>query len=260
VGLVDGPVAKELPHLNGANIVAAPGFSMAECNPKSAAWQHGTFIASILSAHRSSPAPAICPDCTLFVRPVFWDDQPTPRATPEELAAAIMEGVGSGVRVLNLSVALTGRSRDGGRQIHDALDHAMQNGTIVVAAAGNQSRVGGSTITAHPWVIPVVSYGFDGRPLDVSDLGASIGAGVGAPGEHVVGLAPDGSRLELSGTSVAAPFVSGAIALLWSQVPSASAAEVRYAITQQTRRRSIVPALLDAAMAHTRLQELSRRR
>jgi hypothetical protein len=51
---------------------------------------------------------------------------------------------------------------------------------------------------------------------------------------------------------VATPFVTGAIALLWSLYPQAPAEHVRFALLAGARRalrRSIVPPLLDAGRA-----------
>jgi subtilisin family serine protease len=58
--------------------------------------------------------------------------------------------------------------------------------------------------------------------------------------------------LTLGGTSVATPFVTGAIALLWSEFPAATAAEVKLAVTQSNgvRRTTVVPPLLDAWAAY----------
>jgi hypothetical protein len=54
-------------------------------------------------------APAICPDCTLVVRPIFSEDcsqdGQMPSATLDELVAAILACVRASVRVLNLSNA-----------------------------------------------------------------------------------------------------------------------------------------------------------
>ena len=76
----------------------------------STACLHGTFVAGILSAKRNGSAPAICPDCTLLVRPIFSEATPGPEhmpsATPTELAAAIIECIDAGARVINLSLAL----------------------------------------------------------------------------------------------------------------------------------------------------------
>jgi subtilisin family serine protease len=74
-----------------------------------------------------------------------------------------------------------------------------------------------------------------------------------APGEGITSLGTGGSPLTLGGTSVAVPFVTGTIALLWSEFPDASAVEVRSAVTGggYTRRRTtVVPPLLDAWAAY----------
>ena len=85
--------------------------------------------------------------------------------------------------------------------------------------------------------------------MDLSNLGSSIGRrGLGAPGEAVTSLGPIAQPLTLDGTSAATPFVTGAAALLWSEFPNASAAEVRSAVTKAVARRrtGIVPPLLNA--------------
>ena len=73
-----------------------------------------------------------------------------------------------------------------------------------------------------------------------------------APGDGISSLGAEGKPLTLGGTSVAAPFVTGTIALLWSEVPGAPATEVRLAIAQSysTRRATVVPPLLDAWAAY----------
>ena len=75
----------------------------------------------------------------------------------------------------------------------------------------------------------------------------------GAPGDAIESLAGGGGTQKLTGTSVAAPFVSGAIALLLSDFPRATGAAVRAAVSQSTRRRTIVPPLLDAWVAYQAL-------
>jgi subtilisin family serine protease len=183
-----------------------------------------------------------------------------PATPPGELAAAIRDCVNAGARVLNLSLALaqpTGRAE---RELEDALDYAASRRTLVVAAAGNQGAVGSSAITRHPWVIPVIAYDNKGRPLGLSNLGGSIGKrGLGAPGDDVVSLAVSGKPHIASGTSAAAPFVTGTIALLWSKFPWAQANDVRRALIRASvlRRNTIVPPLLDAWAAN-RLLEQSR--
>ena len=254
VGLIDGPVAMDHPDLAGENIREVPGGLAGSCaRASSAACMHGTFVAGMLSARKGSPAPAICPDCTLLVRPVFSEAATVnggmPSATPEELAAAIIDCVEAGARVINLSVALSQPLSKAQAELTEALDFAARRSALVVAAAGNQGTIGSSVITRHPWVVPVAACDLRGRPISQSNLGSSMGRrGLSAPGDGVTSLGAEGKPRSFGGTSAAAPFVTGAIALLWSRFPGATAAEVRLAVTQTyaARRTTVVPPLLDA--------------
>jgi subtilisin family serine protease len=176
-----------------------------------------------------------------------------PSATPQELATAIQEVVEAGARVINLSAALLQPTSPGLQKLQQALDFAAVRGVITVAAAGNQGTVGSSAITRHPWVIPVVGCNLQGRPTMESNLGNSIGRrGLAAPGENITSLGTAGEPETFGGTSAAAPFVTGTIALLWSEFPTASAASVRLAITQAgvVSRGRITPPVLDAWRAY----------
>jgi subtilisin family serine protease len=257
IGLIDGPVAIDHPDLADAHI-RVTGTAGAACSlSSSVACQHGTFVAGMLTASRRSSAPAICPGCTLLVRPIFPEKNTKngdmPSATPLELAAAIRDTVAAGARVINLSAALLRPDSAGVQELQQAQDFAAARGVITVAAAGNQGTVGSSAITRHPWVIPVVGCDLQGRPTMESNLGSSIGRrGLAAPGENITSLGTEGKPGTFHGTSAAAPFVTGAIALLWSEFPNASAARIWLAITQASlvSRRRITPPLLDAWAAY----------
>jgi len=265
IGLVDGPVVVGHPDLAGENVREIPGRIDGACaQASSLACMHGTFVAGILCAKRSSTAPAICPGCTLLVSPIFSEtpaaSELIPSATPEELAAAIIECVDAGARLVNLSAALaqvpSSRSE---RALGQALDYAANRGVIVVAAAGNQGTVGSTAITRHPWVIAVIACDRRGRPLNESNFGNSIGRrGLSAPGEGITSLGTDSKAVPSGGTSVAAPFVTGAIALVWSEFPDASAGLLRVAVTQAhtQRRPTVVPALLNAWAIYAGMRQL----
>jgi len=258
IGLIDGPVAMNHPELATEHLREIPVTMSGACTQtNSTACLHGTFVAGILCAKRNSSAPAICPDCTLLTRPIFAETEMTngemPSAMPEELAQAILDCIDAGARVLNVSAALAQPSIKSERVLEEALDQTARRGVIVIAAAGNQGTLGSTAITRHPWVIPVVAYDLQGKPMGHSNLGNSIGRrGLGAPGDKITSLGAEGKPLTLGGTSAAAPFVTGAIALLWSEFPAATAAEVKFAATQAyaPRRTSVVPPLLDAWAAY----------
>ncbi len=258
VALVDGPVAADHPDLAEAAIHSVTGDGAACARSGSGACRHGTFVAGVLVARRSSPAPALCPGCTLLVRPIFREaaaeEDDLPAASPEEVAAAIVECVDAGARVVNLSAATGAPTTRAHVQLRRALDHAARHGVLVVAAAGNQGSVGSSEIVRHPGVVPVVGYDLAGRPLDHSNLSGSAGRrGVGAPGAGIVSLAAGGGYEARSGTSFAAAFVSGTLALLWSRFPDASAGALRHAVSGPGARTTVIPPLLDARAARRAL-------
>lgn len=254
IGLIDGPVAISHPDLAGQAIREISGNGRGTCaQADSLACLHGTFVAGILSAKRSSSAPAICSDCTLLIRPVFIEatagNTQVPSATPQELAVAIIECIEAGARCINLSLALAQPSSKGELELEQALDYAARRGVIIIAAAGNQGTLGSTAITRHSWIIPVISCDLRGRPMNESNLGSSIGRrGLSAPGENITSLGAAGKPLTLGGTSVATPFVTGAIALLWSEFPGATATQLKFAISQAyaPRRATVVPPLLNA--------------
>jgi subtilisin family serine protease len=258
VGLVDGPVDLSHQALSGASLrpvndqaqQACAGTGSREC-------LHGTFVAGVLAARRDSGAPAICPGCTLLVRPLFTGPLPGGGVAPERLASALRETVEAGALIINLSLTAAASTGGTGEQaLIQALDDCARREVIVIAAAGNSGHIGSSYITRHPAVIPVAAAGHTGAPSDHSNLGGSISQrGVLAPGENIVSLAPHGQYVTMSGTSAAAPIVTGTTALLRSLFPSRRVHEVRDAVVRTAiRRRTIVPPQLNAWAAY---QELS---
>jgi subtilisin family serine protease len=258
IGLIDGPVLIQHPDLAGQHLHELLGEGAGACSQAdSAACLHGTFVAGILSARRGSSAPAICPGGTLLVRPIFAEEKAAndemPSAAPGELAQAILDCIVAGARVLNVSAALAQLSVNNERMLEEALDEACKRGVLVVVAAGNQGTVASSAITRHPWVIPVVGYDLQGRPMNQSNVGSSIGRrGLGAPGDRITSSGAEGTPVTRGGTSAAAPFVTGAIGLLWSEFPNTTATQIKAAVTQAhyPRRTGVVPPLLDAWAAY----------
>jgi subtilisin family serine protease len=266
VGLLDGPVDTAHPGLAAASVRGVAGGRPAACaRGDSAACRHGTFVAGVLAGARGGAAPGICPGCTLLVVPIFSEPAgagpaagrgaaPLPSVAPAALAAALVACVDAGARVVNVSAGFAQPALRAERELTAALDHAARRGVLVVVAAGNQGALGGSALTRHPWVLPVAACDLAGRPLAQTNLGPAVGRrGLSAPGAGVTSLAPGGGALTSGGTSVAAPFVTGALALLWSRFPAAPAAAVKRAAAGgggAGRRRGVVPPVLDAWAAH----------
>jgi hypothetical protein len=114
IGLIDGPVVTRHAGFVNDDLKEIPGKNVATCTQSnSTACLHGSLIAGILSAQRQSAAPALYPDCTLIIRPIFADktagSEHIPSATPDELAMAIIGCIDAGARVINLRLALLRR-------------------------------------------------------------------------------------------------------------------------------------------------------
>jgi subtilisin family serine protease len=267
VGLIDGPVRLDHPDLVGANIRSVSGRQATSCERSdSIACLHGTSIAGMLCARRDARTSGVCRDCALVLRTIFsetdGESERMPSATPGELAEALTDCIDAGASVINVSAALVSSFMTEQHKLIDAVDYAARKRVLVVAAAGNGGAVGGSALTRHQWVIPVIACTIQGVPMASSNLGAAIGRrGLAAPGSGISSLNSVDSVSTVSGTSVAAPLVTGAIALLWSQFPSAAAEEVRFHLLNTARRRTaIVPPLLDAWASYQAMMRAFRER
>ena len=233
----------------------------------STACLHGTFVAGMLAANARCPSPRYLSQLHAPDSPHFCRSCVGPRTRAECDAGGTRRGDPGMYRRRSPRHQPEPRpcapSVKGERSLEEALNHALKRGVVVAAAAGNQGTIGSSAITRHPWVMPVVACDIRGRPLNESNLGASIGRrGFRAPGDSITSLGAAGQSLTLSGTSVAVPFVTGATALLWSAFPSATAAQIKLAMSGPSgpRRPSVVPPLLDVAAAYGVLSEWTARR
>jgi subtilisin family serine protease len=266
IGLIDGPVDFNHNAFQSANIATVKNSQYAACRSASSiACMHGTFIAGMLCARRGLSAPAICPDCKLLLYPIFSEGEKEalksnksaslllPSTTPKELSNAIIETVNAGAKIINISAGLSTSSLVAYKELEDAYDYAMRKGVIVVAAAGNQGNIGGYlSFLSHKWVIPVAACDEQGKLDLMSNFGPSIGSrGVMAPGVNITSTSSSGGYTQMSGTSFAAPFVTGAIALLWSLFTDATVAKIKQSVMVRTYRRpaSIVPPILNVEIA-----------
>lgn len=253
IGIIDGPVELDHPAMKetgSRNIspVSVNGCKVAESH----ACKHGTFIAGMLCAKKDSLAPSICPGCTVLVKPIFCEDssrdKDCPEVTPEKLASAIVETINAGAKIINLSMGLSTTPLLEHQELKESFDYAFRKGVLLIAASGNQGRIGHIPLFSHSWVIPVVASDSLGNLDRGSNIGPSVGLrGIMAPGVNITSTSPDGKYTKMSGTSVAVPFVTGTAALLWSLFPKVSASDIRNAVLLHgKRRKTIVPPLLNA--------------
>jgi subtilisin family serine protease len=248
VAIVDGPVDLRHPAFVDVTLETVRPEQEAMCRDTATGeCFHGTAVAGILFAHRSTPAPAICPSCTLLLYPIFG--QHDARAvTTQDLSHAIVETVDAGANIVNLSLGVITTDFSAYRELDQACEYAARQNALVIASSGNQGRIGFLPLFHHPWILPVAACDANGRLTYESNLSPSIGTrGVRAPGADIYTTSPGGRYGRISGTSAAAAFVTGGLALLWSENPRLSASEIRRLAVQGASgvRNSIVPPLFN---------------
>lgn len=259
IGLIDGPVNSTHHDFEGARISTIDSGNSI-CNlDQSLACKHGSFVAGILVAQENSPAPGICRNCTLISRPIFceaMDFSQCPLVTPDHLAQAIHELLDQRASVINMSLGLSpGIANFDYKSLLQAYDRAMHEGTFIVAAAGNYGQVGKNPIFDHDWVIPVAACDLNSQILPSSNIGRRISyKGLMAPGMGITSTNATGGHTQIIGTSVAAPFVSGSIALLVSKFRDTPALEIKRTLLPLRQRRSIIPQILNVNESFQRLK------
>jgi subtilisin family serine protease len=264
IGLIDGPIDVNHPAFNGISIRTVKDSQFIACkNANSRECRHGTFVAGILAAKRGVSAPSICPNCELVVYPIFnetaTEDMNIHAVTPEELAYAILETVDTKVKIINVSLGMPSSSLIAYPELQEAYEYALKHGTILVFAAGNQGTTDYISYLNYSWNIPVASCDKYGRLDQGSNFGPSIRSrGLMAPGVNITSTFPGGEYTQMSGTSFAAPFVTGTIALLMSVFPKINPADIVHSIRKITSNtyRTIIPPLLDAESAFNLLKVL----
>ncbi len=148
----------------------------------------------------------------------------------EAAASAIHYAVDHGARVINLSWAF----QSGAGFLADALEYARAHDVLVVAAAGNFS-FDNDLIPTYPAsyssdTLVSVAATCDGQTIaPFSDFG-KLSVSIAAPGCDVRSSVPGGGYALMSGTSMAAPAVAGAAALVLEHYPKLHAVQLKDAL------------------------------
>jgi subtilisin family serine protease len=113
--------------------------------------------------------------------------------------------------------------------LSEAIAEAVAQGVVVVAAAGNSASDNDAMPTYpanYPGVVSVASSDQSDSLSSFSNYGVDT-VMVAAPGSQIWSTIPGSKMAAFSGTSMAAPQVTGALALALSIKPQATAAELK---------------------------------
>lgn len=194
---------------------------------------HGTHIAGIIAAlNNSSGMVGVIPNALIMPIKVMKDSNSNSTVpSSEAFARGIVYAVENGADVINMSLGWP-RSLET-KALRDAVNFALSRGVPIVAAAGNNNSSEPLYPCAYDGVICVGATSVDGRYTPFSNYGGHVD--VLAPGELILGLHPTLYEPEFfsvpgfelrSGTSQAAPLVSGLVAVLRAQNPQITIDEI----------------------------------
>lgn len=230
VAIIDTGIDATQPDLAG-KVVTAANFTASDSTSDLSG--HGTHVAGIVAAgfDNATGIAGMAPSAQLMdVKVLAVDANGTTAGDCADVADGIVWAVNHAANVLNLSLG----SPSPCQAMALAIDYASSHGALVVAAAGNEGTTRPFYPAAYENVISVGASDTRDEPASFSNRGASW-VDVTAPGVGIVSTLPTYANATgaldygyMSGTSMAAPIVSGIAALIWSQMPAGNTArEVR---------------------------------
>lgn len=250
VAVIDTGVDMAHPDL-AANLDTANAINLVEPGrPVDDDFGHGTHVAGIIAAignNRQGSVGIAWRTKIMPIRVLGVDGT----GDVYDTVLAIEHAVEKGASVINMSLG----SPDHSDIEADAIQDAINAGVVLVAAAGNEAASGNylEYPACYPGVISVAAVGPDRKRAAFSNFNSHVT--IAAPGVDIFSTIP--SRVNsketrdaanyigpygfLSGTSMAAPFVAGAAALVLSQHPEWTSQQVTSRLTSRAGDLTIGP-------------------
>ncbi len=203
---------------------------------------HGTHVSGIIGAVRGNKkgGDGVAENVKIMVlRSVPNGDE-----FDKDIALSIRYAVDNGAKVINMSFGKAYSPH--AKEVFEAIKYADSKGVLLVHAAGNDAK----DIDKEP-NFPTSNYAFQTAKLDhFLTIGAStrfpkdkkqgygslaadfsnygqVGVDVFAPGFEIWNTVPQSEYMKLQGTSMAAPMVAGAAAMLKSYFPALTMSEIK---------------------------------
>lgn len=219
VAVIDGGIDKKHPDFGWWRIKRIKNFSGGR---KYHGTEHGTHVAGIIagsgkaSGYRFS---GVAPKVKLYIAKVFINNE----TTRDIILDAIRWAIKKKVHVINMSLGERHACSDGSCSLCQMTDYAVSRGITVVVAAGNSGPWEGTiecpgnaklaiTVGAATKAQPLLIAGFSSRGSVKNSAGKPD---LVAPGIGIIAPQPKKQYEMMKGTSMAAPHVTGLVALLY---------------------------------------------
>jgi subtilisin family serine protease len=179
---------------------------------------HGTMVAGVIAQ--------IAPDAKILPIRVLNADG---TGTVFSVVRGLRWAVSHGASVVNLSFGTTTASRT----LQGAIQEARKAGVVIVASAGNAGKELKDYPAGFSEAIAVAAVDSADKKASFSNFGSHIT--LAAPGSNITSTYVGGGFATWSGTSFAAPFVTGAAAQVRAASPSLSPDKVADALRKSAR-------------------------
>ncbi|MCA0987128.1 S8 family peptidase [Guptibacillus algicola] len=221
IAVIDTGVDYNHPDLSG-KVIKGYDFADNDNDPMDEHY-HGTHVAGIAGANTNNGIgiAGLAPNASILAVRVLDESG---SGSLDDVAQGIRYSADQGAQVINLSLG----GILGSQTLKDAVNYAWNKGSVVVAAAGNESSPKPSYPAYYSNAIAVAATDQNDTIAYYSNYGTWVD--IAAPGSSVYSTMPGNSYDNLSGTSMASPVVAGVAGLLASQGRSAS--EIRTALEE----------------------------
>lgn len=171
---------------------------------------HGTHVAGIIGAlNNEIGVVGVAPEVDLYAVKAF---DSRGQGNLSDVVEGIQWCIDNDIKIVNMSFG----SQEENAVFRQAFQTAARRGLIMVAAAGNEKERNSVTYPGkYSEVLAVSALTQQGTLADFSSWGKEVG--IAAPGVNIRSTYLNGGYKELSGTSMAAPHVTGAVARLMAK-------------------------------------------
>ncbi|MFS0674955.1 S8 family serine peptidase [Ornithinibacillus sp. 179-J 7C1 HS] len=181
---------------------------------------HGTFVAGVIAANANRMGPVGINHQSRILPVKIMNENG--EASIYDVVEGIYYAIEQNVDIINMSYRATQSSSIE----REAIVKAYKEGITLIGAAGNDSKADKVYPAAYNEVIAVTAADEDGSIAEYSNFGTWVD--IMAPGTDIIGTNQEGTYSVGSGTSFAAPVVSGIASLLLSKNPDLSPSQIKW--------------------------------